>query len=178
MSDLKRRMRRGTVAAHAGPRTVALAIILNAVGGCDLPTAEPQGPKTTARLVQPVGAASKVPGSDCRQEGSSVCKRGPRGEQGVCYYNGRGLDAEGNDTGAYLCTFAGCQLDDDCYQGFYCRALVAGDTKLCIPDKELKPHVAVARAAKHGSPPPFAARPALPPNGPAYPFDAGSVSEP
>lgn len=120
--------------------------------GCNL--AEPQQPlKSTGRFVQPVTAAFKATGLDCSIEGSSVCLPGPRGERALCFHYGPGLQADGGDPG-YVCTTT-CERDADCMEEFLCRPVVAGDTKVCMPNRDFVPKVARARStvAQRRSPP-------------------------
>lgn len=151
-------------------RTLSLAVAVVLVG-CDMSDQRPRL-RSTARIVQPVSVASKATGLDCSLEGSSVCLPGLKGETGLCFAFGPGLRADGTEPGGYVCTHT-CQTDADCEEELSCRAVVAGDTKVCMPHRDFVAKVAQPRGKPR--PPPATAQPA-PPGGspvPAMAMDGG-----
>lgn len=122
---------------------VVVAIAL--LGGCSFSEQQPPKLRSTARVIQPVSTPSKQTGLDCASEGSSVCLPGPKGERGFCFSYGPGLQSDGGgDQIGYICTHT-CETDADCEEELACRAVVAGDTKVCMPHRDFVPKVARTR---------------------------------
>lgn len=154
-------------------RRLVVVVVAALFAACNL-TETPQPLRSTGRLVQPVAAAFKATGLDCSAEGSSVCLAGPRGERGLCFHYGPGLQADGGDPG-YVCTTT-CERDADCMDEFFCRPVVAGDGKVCMPHRDFVAKVARQRPTRADRSSPTSSSPPADPQGSPMGHDGGTAA--